>query len=333
MSSCNLFWYTWPIMAGTWITDMQHFVGVDDPELDVPARARKMGQYLGRIVSAATSCNLEQPLESVISCRRRPGNRSCPGHIRLVRNLDDTIEWQCSDCGENGMIHGWQGTPWDLSGPKQVFEIIAVVPAEGYQAVAGIPKLPRPALRVVMRAAVEGEDVLLTGPRAEIDSLRSVVEKTGKRARARRELFVKLLHSLDDAAGGEDGQREGGPPRPSQKLSDTLVAFAEPLLQVTGPKTPIAMVRNALEMAMIAWNAVVLNEWGKPGDFLAFVRKTISSEDAELVPFFDMLAERKKRFFSGDLRGIGDIKVTRKRNGDLQVKVEERALETFRPIH
>jgi hypothetical protein len=53
LSSHRIFWYIGPEMANTWISDMQHFVGIDDPSLDVPAPARKMGEYSQLIVSGA----------------------------------------------------------------------------------------------------------------------------------------------------------------------------------------------------------------------------------------------------------------------------------------
>jgi len=28
------------------------------------------------------------------------------------------IDWRCTICGDNGMIHGWEGTLWDRSGPE-----------------------------------------------------------------------------------------------------------------------------------------------------------------------------------------------------------------------
>ena len=63
-------------MADTWITDMQHFVGIDDPSLDVPARARKIGEYLGRIVSAAVESPSHHPLDWQRPCAFSASPRS-----------------------------------------------------------------------------------------------------------------------------------------------------------------------------------------------------------------------------------------------------------------
>lgn len=136
---------------------------------------------------------------------KKSENESTGAKSNTQQREDDTIVWQCVSCGDNGVIHGWKGTPWDLSGPEQVSEFIAVIPDDVYQAVAAIPGLPRPAFRVIMRAAVEREDVLLTGTRQELDSLKSTVGTGARRARGRRkELFGRLLEALENPSGGED---------------------------------------------------------------------------------------------------------------------------------
>jgi hypothetical protein len=49
-----------------------------------------------------------------VPCRRSPGRRRCRGEI--VAELDRTsghIVWHCPLCGDNGLIHGWEDSPWD----------------------------------------------------------------------------------------------------------------------------------------------------------------------------------------------------------------------------
>lgn len=103
-------------MGDTWITDMTHFLDILKPEVDVPSPARRLGEYLGRIVEAATSSPPLILIETSIRCRRRPGRKPCPGHIRLVCNDDEgEIVWECTSCDDRGIIRGWEGTPWDRS--------------------------------------------------------------------------------------------------------------------------------------------------------------------------------------------------------------------------
>ncbi len=320
-------------MPDTWISDMQHFVGIDDPELDVPARARKMGEYLGRIVSAATSCNVEQPLESVISCRRRPRNRSCPGHIRLVRRQDGNIIWQCSSCGDNGMIYNWQGTVWDLSGPEQVFDYAASLPAEVLGAAADISGLPRTALRVIMRTSTEKVGLLLTGTRAEMDSLKSAVARAAGRSRGnRKKLLHQLLSRLEGGAVGEDGEPGSDPPGSRAKISETLLFFAKPLFDIMGLDPPVEVAESALMAAVTVWNAEVIKQWRDGEDYTDQARQLIAKGLPQFLPMFETLVRRKKQYFADDLRAISDFKVYCNADGELRVSAEARIPKDM-PIH
>ncbi|HVG71954.1 MAG TPA: hypothetical protein VM819_13650 [Vicinamibacterales bacterium] len=49
-----------------------------------------------------------------VPCRRSPGRRRCRGEIiGLLDRTSEYVEWHCPLCGDNGLIHGWQDTPWD----------------------------------------------------------------------------------------------------------------------------------------------------------------------------------------------------------------------------
>ena len=99
------------------IIDMSHFADIRDPAVEVPAAARRIGEYYGSIVSAASAwwfADLE--MHSAIRCRRRPGRKPCGGHIRLILDTEtDAIAWACSHCADRGCISGWRESPWDLS--------------------------------------------------------------------------------------------------------------------------------------------------------------------------------------------------------------------------
>ncbi|HCF61344.1 MAG TPA: hypothetical protein DFS52_25525 [Myxococcales bacterium] len=100
----------------TYIADMTHFVDVLVPGNEVPPAARRLAEYLGSIVSAASLAKPEHVLVTGLRCRRRPRRKACQGQIRL-RVLQGTSEilWECTRCGDNGIIHNWQGTLWDCS--------------------------------------------------------------------------------------------------------------------------------------------------------------------------------------------------------------------------
>lgn len=100
-------------MGNTWITDITDFMLPDGSLPDGPAG--RMARYFGSIVSAASVQPAGPWVDVAIRCRRRPGRRPCPGHIRL-RSLDipSHVEWHCTSCGDNGVISHWRGTRWDL---------------------------------------------------------------------------------------------------------------------------------------------------------------------------------------------------------------------------
>lgn len=103
-------------MADTWNTDITHF-GTDQASImDIPPQARRLAEYLGSIINAATLAKPGVIVNTALQCRRRPDRRPCEGHIILERyEVPPEIEWSCSDCGDKGFIRNWRGTGWDLS--------------------------------------------------------------------------------------------------------------------------------------------------------------------------------------------------------------------------
>jgi hypothetical protein len=95
------------------VSDLRHFL--DLPE-DTSAPAVRLAEQLQDIVRAATAGEAGAGWLTALPCRRRPGNRRCPGGV-LVRRPEPPapIAWECITCGDDGSISGWQGTPYDVS--------------------------------------------------------------------------------------------------------------------------------------------------------------------------------------------------------------------------
>jgi len=54
------------------------------------------------------------PNPTNVACRRRPRHVPCPGTIVAAPAEDsDAIVWTCPECGDQGWISGWHGSPWD----------------------------------------------------------------------------------------------------------------------------------------------------------------------------------------------------------------------------
>src|SRR5882672_5108143 len=101
-------------MPDTWICDMTHYLDECGRVVDaMPGPARRLVDHLGAIVASVTA-QAEDPIGPIgVRCRRRPGRRACPGEICAMMDDETNIVWECPACGDNGLIHHWQDTPWD----------------------------------------------------------------------------------------------------------------------------------------------------------------------------------------------------------------------------
>ena len=92
-----------------WITDLTHYLNTDGRIAVMPAPAVRLAEYFGAIAAAASS-----GLPCGVACRRRPGHSSCPGRVAAsIHPKSNDISWCCPECGDEGLIHHWEGTPWD----------------------------------------------------------------------------------------------------------------------------------------------------------------------------------------------------------------------------
>lgn len=103
-----------------WITAMVHYLDAEGGLPDVPAPARSLVNHLGASVSTLTSHPPGELRQTAVKCRRRPGRRPCGGQIRAVIEVGSGgISWACPACGDNRVIHQWEGRPgtrhgWDV---------------------------------------------------------------------------------------------------------------------------------------------------------------------------------------------------------------------------
>jgi hypothetical protein len=102
------------MMPRTLITDLTHFLTDAGAIAPMPGPARRLAEFLGRVVADATTPTSMQSFEAGVKCTRRPGRKPCPGVIETdIDPKTNTIEWWCPECGENGYIRNWAGTLWD----------------------------------------------------------------------------------------------------------------------------------------------------------------------------------------------------------------------------
>ena len=79
-----------------------------------PGPARRLGEQLCRIVQAGSAGFWEcMGQRASVSSTSRASTLS--GTIAVNRtDVLSTIEWRCTECGDEGQIHGWEGSPFDL---------------------------------------------------------------------------------------------------------------------------------------------------------------------------------------------------------------------------
>jgi hypothetical protein len=101
-------------IGNPWITAIVHYLDAEGRLADMRAPARNLANHLGAIVSALTSQPPGELRQTSVQCRRRPGRRLCAGQIwAMIEVGSGKISWECPACGDNGVIHQWEGTPWD----------------------------------------------------------------------------------------------------------------------------------------------------------------------------------------------------------------------------
>lgn len=103
-----------------YITDPWHFLDENgNLPYDLPGPAKKLSLFLGQIIRECSAQPAGTTYVTSLKCRRRPARKPCPGKILTWRNSEnDSIKWECSQCGTGGEIHNWRRCPWDTSGKE-----------------------------------------------------------------------------------------------------------------------------------------------------------------------------------------------------------------------
>jgi hypothetical protein len=186
------------------VSDLRHFL--DMPE-DAPGPARKMADQLGSIVKAATATETGAAWETALPCRRRPGNRPCPGHIAVFRlDLPATIDWKCSACGDDGIISGWEDSYFDLRRPRfrRPDSSVRAVPVtdEVCAALRDLRLLDTDCERLVFGARASTTGILLFASEEDLDELIGyLAAEANHEADRRRQKRLDLAYAaLSDAS-------------------------------------------------------------------------------------------------------------------------------------
>ena len=108
------------------------------------------------------------------------------------------------------------------------------------------------------------------------------------------------------------------------ELAPTLADFARPILQPLAADTPLARRREALGLAVMIWNALILDRSG--GDHVATILEQLARVPEPGGSMLTQLAldlvARKKERHDGDLRIVVRWELTETAPGQLSLQVE-----------
>lgn len=106
------------------------------------------------------------------------------------------------------------------------------------------------------------------------------------------------------------------PAAPPANVSQTVMAYAEPVIELLGPNRNASQLQQALVFAKTVWNAIV-----RGGSELAEARGLVA-DSPKMLEVFDILADRKLRAFGEHHWLIDGVEVIPKEKGlAIQVKV------------
>jgi hypothetical protein len=101
------------------------------------------------------------------------------------------------------------------------------------------------------------------------------------------------------------------------KLSDTLMDFAEPILNAIPGEPTIEFVRAALTLATVAWNLPLLEDQGGAAEFgqaRQDLERTLAAAPPAAAALLERMMQDRRKRYKTDTRLINDFKV--KLDGD-----------------
>lgn len=193
------------------VSDLRHFL---DLPVDAPTPARRLAEHLTSVVRAATTRDPGTSWVGALRCRRRPGHRACPGFIAVLRTeIPSSIEWRCMSCGDEGVINGWERSPFDLRADSTEDEsadlVRTVITAEIAATLQSLMLVDAACERLIFSSSVVDSRIVLTGHIDDLDELTGYVAAEANHEPDRRR--QKRLDVAFDAltAAAQHAQRPG----------------------------------------------------------------------------------------------------------------------------
>jgi hypothetical protein len=96
---------------------------------------------------------------------------------------------------------------------------------------------------------------------------------------------------------------------PAHKMSETLLAFGEPLFALLGEDAPLPVREQSMKMVITVWNAgaMAMPLWGQP-ELLRQFEQTLEQATfaAETAGVLKLLLVRRREVYGSDPRAVGE---------------------------
>jgi len=109
----------------------------------------------------------------------------------------------------------------------------------------------------------------------------------------------------------------------TKKISQTLIEYAEPLIQELHKGYSQRDLESTLKLATVVWNASVMDQWHNTAKNITAVRQQFIGADPLMTGIVELLIARKAQLFAGDIRAITNETVAIK-NGEFVIRAEAR---------
>lgn len=136
-----------------------HWLNEDGSFLD-DSRIRNRSIRVAQCIEYGGPLGIGETRETLITCRLRPGGKSCPGLLWVLKQTDDAILAFCTACKEDEfLIYEWEDTPW-ANGPMEPVHVeMLAEPASGPSPKPQAPDPSNVAQRLEQALAVIGSSM------------------------------------------------------------------------------------------------------------------------------------------------------------------------------
>ena len=91
-----------------WVIDIRHWLNETQDGRSAP-RLKLKGNKMNAVIIYATSVLVDLKTESSGQCWRKPKRKQCTGELDARVCDMDEIQWECSFCGDKGVVKGCSG--------------------------------------------------------------------------------------------------------------------------------------------------------------------------------------------------------------------------------